>query len=365
MELMQASEQWATRPADERFTSLYALGAKMNHLRSISRGAVVSSRSVEVIADGHKGLSVVGKAGVAYHPTHWSFGQLCQRVGAPASYLRDLPAPLSADCLNYGLRVFRDAEDIGLLLRANGTNELAAVTGPNYGRVWNSEVADALISNFGDGVSGQWRVPGEFGKRVDVSAGNTTLYASDRDMFVFLADEDHRITLPNRRDGQSGSLARGFFIWNSEVGSSTLGIAMFLFDYACSNRIVWGATDFKEVKIRHTVSAPDKFISEIQPILSTYANAPASPVETTLRLAQEKRIADKADALETFLASRKYTKAEINGAKAAHLAEEGRPIETLWDAVTGLTAYAKNIQWQDDRVTLERKAGSLLELVHT
>jgi hypothetical protein len=28
-------------------------------------------------------------------PTHWSFGQLSSLVGAPAAYLRQLPAPLA------------------------------------------------------------------------------------------------------------------------------------------------------------------------------------------------------------------------------------------------------------------------------
>jgi hypothetical protein len=41
--------------------------------------------------------------------------------------------------------------------------------------------------------------------------------------------------------------------------------------------------------------------------------------------------------------------------KAAHMAEENRPIETLWDAVTGATAYAKSIQFTADRVDLKRR----------
>ena len=72
---------------------------------------------------------------------------------------------------------------------------------------------------------------------------NTTLFASDRDMFVFLADEDNRIENPNRRAGRFGSFARGFFVWNSEVGKTTLGAGFFLFDYVCCNRIVWGETN--------------------------------------------------------------------------------------------------------------------------
>ena len=48
--------------------------------------------------------------------------------------------------------------------------------------------------------------------------------------------------------------------------------------------------------------------------------------------------------------------------KAAHEREEGRPIETLWDAVTGVTAYAKTIEHQDNRVGIERLGGKLLDL---
>jgi hypothetical protein len=43
--------------------------------------------------------------------------------------------------------------------------------------------------------------------------------------------------------------------------------------------------------------------------------------------------------------------------------DEGRPIETVWDAVTGATAYARSIPWQSDRVEFETQAGGLLDLV--
>ena len=82
-------------------------------------------------------------------------------------------------------------------------------------------------------------MPGIFGRNATVDKAYTTLYASDRDMFVFLADEDRRIEIPNRRDGKPGSLTRGFFVWNSELGNTTLGGGFFLFDYVCSNRYVW------------------------------------------------------------------------------------------------------------------------------
>lgn len=42
--------------------------------------------------------------------------------------------------------------------------------------------------------------------------------------------------------------------------------------------------------------------------------------------------------------------------------EEDRPIENRWDVVTAVTAHAKSVVWQDERVDLERKAGELLPL---
>lgn len=356
--LMQASNQWASRPTDERFTSLTEMQAAMAAQRAISRAVVTSSRRISAVPmPDNKGLVIQGDAGVPYAPTHMAFGQLATLAGAPAGYLRTLPSPLAADALNYGLQYARDVEDVGLLLSMNDGGQLRAATGPRYGRIWNSDIVDALVRSFGDGVSGDtFRVPGEFGKAVEVTKENTTLYAGDRDMFVFLADEQNRIEMPNRRDGQAGSLARGFFVWNSEVGSATFGIAAFLFDYVCCNRIVWGAQEFKQVTIRHTASAPDKWIEEMRPALMSYSNSATTSITQAIEDARSNRL----DNVSEFLAKR-YGQRMGKAIEAAHLADEGRPIETRWDVVTGATAYARGIENQDARVALERDAGSLMD----
>lgn len=359
MELMQASRQWSSRPDDERYTSLIEMAAHFERQRERSRALTMSSRRIcaAPVEDDNKALVVLGPDGSPVIPSHWSFGQLSARVGAPAGYLRTLPSPVAADCINYGL-AHRDVEDIGFLLRQeNAVPDLAAATGPNYGRVWNDDIARSLVSRFGDGISGDFRVPGEFGEAVEVTKRNTTLYASDRDMFVFLADEQHRITVPNRRNGKSGEMARGFFVWNSEVGSTTLGIATFLFDYVCCNRIVWGAEGFKEVKIRHTSGAPDRWLETVQPALINYANSASATVVDTIASAQQAKI----DNVDEFLAKR-WTKSQVGAIKLAHEVEEGRPIETLWDVTTGATAYARSIQHQDERVAVERTAGAVMAL---
>lgn len=365
MELMQASRQWATRPADERFVSLPELLAHVRTQRTQSKALQLNSRAISAAPFGDteddmtRGLAIVGPGGNPVLPTNWAFGQLAGVAGAPSAYLRKLPAPLAADCINHGLAA-REVEDVQVLLRQNGSPILSAITGPGYGRVWNDQVASALVDRFGDGLTGQFRVPGEFGQRVEVTKENTTLYAGDRDMFVFLADEERRITVPNRRNGQPGELARGFFVWNSEVGAATLGIATFLFDYVCSNRIVWGATGFQEVRIRHTSGAPHRFIEQAAPALVRYAEASAAGVQDAITSAQAKKLGAK-DRVADFL-SKRFTRSQAAAISKAHLIEEQRPIETLWDAVTGATAYAKSIDNQDDRVAIERKAGELLKL---
>lgn len=361
--LMQASRQWSSRPADERFVSLLEMGAKFGWQREHSRSAVVSTRGITLApsaADNTRGLQAIGPQGNPAELTHWSFGQLSQLAGMHVPTMRKLPAPIAADAVNYGLKFDRDVADVGLLLTQNGHLELRAATGPNYGRIWNADIVEALINRFGDGVTpGGFKVPGEFGQDVPVTRENTTLYGSDRDLFVFLADETNRIEMHDRRDGKSGSLARGFFVWNSEVGSQSIGAAFFLFDYVCCNRIVWGATGFKEIRLRHTKSAPDKWLEQIAPVLADYSNASAKPVEETIKAAQQKRIDDDLDA---FLKNR-FSGTQVTAIKAAHEREENRPIETLWDAVTGITAFAKTVEYQDDRVLIEREAGKVLDLV--
>lgn len=371
--LMQASNEWMNRPADERFTSLPELYNKVHTARLNSVQRTVSTRQIEVqphAADPTRGITVEGQEGMI-DPTHWSFGQLAQLSGAPASYLRKLPAPIVADAMNYGLRFNRDAEDVKLLATDSPAisptdggevmthTRLRAATGPNYGRVWNDDIVGAVMNKFGDGVTGNFKVPGEFGKDVPITRDNTTIYGSDRDIFIFLADEKNRIEMANRRNGQGGSLARGFFVWNSEEGSKSIGAAFFLFDFVCMNRIIWGVEEFKEIRLRHSVGAPDRWLEEIQPVLLEYQNASAAPIEQTIKEAQQKRVDDD---LNKFLSNR-FTKSESKAIQQAHLREEGRPIETVWDATTAVTAHAKTIPHQDARVEMERKGGNLLDLV--
>ena len=377
MQLLQASRQFASRPADERFTSLPALAAFTRYQKmhsfynpaSNSRGRrVLPNRSLTIVPSTTDELDVACQ-GPNGHPaklTHWSFGQLSALAGVPASYLikSKMPGALMADNLNWGLHHSRPVESVSLHAfydhAVTPQPILRAINGPDYGMIWDADIAETLVDEFGDGVSGQWRVPGEFGKKLSaVTQANTTLYASDRDMWVFLADEERRIELLQRRNGEPGSLARGFYVRNSETGASALVLGMFLFDYVCCNRIIWGAQQHQEIRIRHTSGAPHRWLEEIKPILTQYSQGSPKPVEETIRLAQQSKL--KTDVAE-FLATRFGTTSLADKIIATHQLEEGRPIETTWDAVVGATAYARQLVHVDARTALERKAGELLPI---
>jgi hypothetical protein len=98
-------------------------------------------------------------------------------------------------------------------------------------------------------------------------------------------------------------------------------------------------------------------MEEVAPALMEYARSSAKGIEETIKHAQ----ASKIDKVEAFLASR-FGPRVATRIQHAHMLEEGRPIETLWDATTGATAYARSIPWQSERVEFESLAGDILEL---
>ena len=327
----------------------------------------VGSRSISIIGDEKdtKALRVVGPKGNAMDVTNWAFGQLCKLAdSAPADWLKKLPGHMAADNLNFGLQVLRKVSDVKLLFRKPENSDvwqLRAATGPNYGRIWDCEFTQALCDNFGDGQTGRFRMPGTFRsdlKPDEYTKENSTLFSSDRNTFVFLADQSNNVDLPNRRNGQTGHLLRGFMAWNSEVGSDTIGGAGFLFDTMCCKRIIWAIEQFSEIRFRHTSSAPDKWLHELQPFITEYANSSAGPIEAKLAAAQKKKIDD----VQKFLTER-YNKARAAALIDTHMREEGRPPETAWDIVTAMSAWAKSIPYTDSRVDVEREAGKILELV--
>ena len=150
----RVASEWFSRPDDQRYLSLSELYAAVRARADRAMARTVESRAVRIEAnrDDAEWLTVVlPGAQTSIAPTHWSFGQLSALVGAPASYLRDLPAPLAAINLQHGL-VSHRAEMIKTLETDDGRLELRAVTGPDYGRIWDHELVGAVMRLAGDGA---------------------------------------------------------------------------------------------------------------------------------------------------------------------------------------------------------------------
>lgn len=104
------SSEWFSRPDDERYLSLSELYASVKRRAEASRTRTVESAAIRVEVhreDPESPALVLPGAPAPVEPTHWSFRQLASLVGAPAAYLRLLPAPLAGINLQYGLSMHR------------------------------------------------------------------------------------------------------------------------------------------------------------------------------------------------------------------------------------------------------------------
>jgi hypothetical protein len=267
----------------------------------------------------------------------------------------------------WGLRYNRGKE----LIKTYGGNaagsDLRAATGPDYGRIFDHEIIEP-IKNLVDDSNGRWKVAGQmtgmkdglavYDPEVPVTLATTTLFASDRDVFIFLVDDRNPIEVGKLTNGEPDLMFRGFYAWNSETGSKTAGIAAMYLRGVCMNRNLWGVENFHEIKIKHTKFAPDRFAQEARPALQSFANGSTAQFVQGVADAKAAIIAKDNDDRLDFLTRRGGLSQTLAKAAAArHIKEEGRPVSSVWDAVQAITAIARDIPHQDDRIALEKKGG--------
>jgi hypothetical protein len=308
---------------------------------------------IDTTSDG--GIIMNGNESPAYF-SNWAFGQLCRTISAPAGYLRMLSPELARDCLQYGLS--SSGEECKLLIRSH-SQELgnpderyaSAFTSATYGRIWDSDVVDSLMRAT-EGSS--WHVPRP---KNGNNSRNSGLYASDHDVFAFFVNDENPVEVGNAK------LGKGFFCWNSETGSSTFGLTTFLYNYVCDNHIVWGAEEVQGLKIIHKSQAPDRFYREAIPILNRFVENRAldESIKSLADKAMNQRIGDNLEKVLEWSKARPFTRKEITTAWQTGLAE-GEDVTTLWGLVQGLSATARDLQFGDRKVELERRAGALLRV---
>lgn len=377
---MELSNQWLRRPADQRFTSLDDLAANVKARADETFELKVNTRKLEIAApepkkieDTHK-MSIILPDGKEVEPTHWSFNQICGLAKAPAGHYRTLPSQLTSECLNYGLRYNREGEEIKLYAREG--KDLRAATGPDYGRIFDHEVVAAVQQVAGNGIGDtRWKVPGVMDWRTmvydpntPVTKDTTTLFASDRDVFMFLVDDRNPIVVGKVIDPRTKQLVddvmfRGFYVRNSETGASALTIATFYLRAICCNRIMWGVEGFEEIQMRHSKLAPARFIEQARPALIELCEKSDVRLIDAVNRAKEAKVAEDKDSALDFLNKRGFSrKAALNIYETVEREESVKP-RTVWDFAQGITAVARAIPHQDERVAMEKEAQKLLDKV--
>lgn len=373
-----ASSQYASRPADERFSTLDALVTAAEYDRDHSAERTYNLRDLRAVempdptqtpqpGQASSLRTVVGlesPKGIATF-THWSFGQLAASLKAPAHYLRTLPAQLAADNLNHGLK---DADHTAgkranLLIKANGgTPIVRAATSDTYGRVWDAELYSQLARHFGDGArssqGGEWQSPPTW---TGEAAGS---YRGDRDSFVIRIDGGSIVDDPRGfSGGGNGRLNRGILVRNSEVGACSITMECILFDFICGNHILWGAVIDRTFRRRHVGAAiAGKAISEILTIARRYNARAASEDSKIIRSLVESEIAATREGVIDELKKLGYSKDAAGAAYDACLQHEPSSIAptSWWGIAAGTTRMSQESGWQDDRLELDQLAAAAL-----
>lgn len=348
---MRASNEWANRPADESFDSLAALNDA-----ALAQKARASTR--ELRTDAIRATVLNGDVLMDGTPlTHWAFGQLARIAGGPADYLRSLPATIASAAINHGIvnpSNGRDAATVALV-DVNGSEHVRALTSSKYARIFNADITGRLLALADQNP--QWR------PAPAAMDGKRGLYLGDQDMFAFLVDNERRVF----ESSPSGGLSRGFFTWNSEVGSAAFGICTFLYDYVCGNHMVWGARAVRELRLRHVGDVDQRALGAFDATVTSYADSSAESEELLITRARSFKIAatkdevlDKVFGLRVPTLSRKVLVAAYNAAES-HSDWYGDP-NTAWGLASGITEMSQTRAYANERNDLDRAAGKVLDM---
>ena len=373
-----AAREYAKRPPDERFESPAAMLQAAQDDRDHSREVTYNTRDLSVVAANtlntpgfeatpdQATLRLQSPKGTAGF-THWSFGQLARMVGAPASYLRQLPPTIAADALNFGLHDQAEhATDAKLLVKANGAAPIIrACTSETYGRVWDAELYGATLETLARDP--QWKTPPTW---TGEPAG---AYRGDRDSFLIMVNGGSIVRDPSLANfgpiggsgapgnGPTDGMYRGIMIRNSEVGACSITIDLILFRYVCGNHMLWGAMYDQRFKRRHVGDhARRDAIRTIYGAARKWADTPAGADEAIIRGLIDREIAATRDAVIDELRGLGATREQAGAAYDTAERTESASPRSFWGIANGITRISQIDGYQDGRLELDQLAAAVL-----
>jgi hypothetical protein len=111
-------------------------------------------------------------------------------------------------------------------------------------------------------------------------------------------------------DGSPGVYFRGFYCWNSEVGSKRFGTASFYLRAVCMNRNLWGVENFEQITIRHSKFAAQRLRMKRCMRWQGSANSSLAPFVAGIKAARQRIVARTDEDRENFLRKNGFSKSE-------------------------------------------------------
>lgn len=363
--LMNASRNLMTRPADEHFASFADLLAAAQRDDRNSAVAVTPVDNIQVLAAVDGSLAVASKRSSKVYPmTHHSARAVCKLAGANPDFVFGRLTPkVAAEALTDSLGRTK-GEDValhlGTLTNCEGKNDgavLRGVTSKTYARVadadWLHEVHEWLLPL---GFEPARPTKNTDAQRNNVMGNNKPcLFRGDKDSFAFFMHEA-------QSEGAGGRPVRsGFIGQNSEVGVSSLWGMRFLFDDLCANFIIWNARDVQTFRAIHRGN-PSQIVKRFREELREVAGGVTQKELEIVNAAAALQFAtDTTIAVERLLADFNLSEANAQQAVALSTASENRGLRPLTYAAiaNGVTSLAKQTGNADKLVEMATIGGDI------
>lgn len=305
----------------------------------------------------------------------WSFGQLCGLAGAPKSYLNRLPVELAARNLNHGLlqrwsggcttdtppfNKKRKQYESGNGTRAPVTGtDVRAFYSDKYERLPDLEVAETVedtARRLGYEPAGRFA-----GVRVGmppVRPEASGLYASDRDVFLFIANEERGF------DFEGDTYYHCAIVWNSEVTFKTHGWLMCLYRGICGNHLIWDAEEVYRSAAVHRGSGVHDTLTNFVRMMEEYDRRRNSVMEISIARLTAARVVEFADTRER-VAERlaEYVQKQHATAALPFLDDERacpQAPHSTFGVSQALTLYSQTLTHSSMRDNLDRSAGRII-----
>ena len=337
--LTRASQQLFSRTPDECFETLTALAEHCRRQQEECQEVWQPPTQLLVNASDHGRLALAAGDDGAYALNDWSFSQLCRLAGVGKETVNRLSAETAS-------RVFGETLPMGdkPLQLYTQAERLRSVHAASYTRLANSHVL-SVVQEYATDFE-----PPQKGFN-----GATGLYAGEQDLFAFLIDPAGWTEIADQ------AFAPGFFVWNSEVGSRSVGIETFWFQAVCANHIVWDATEVVEFTRKHTRNVHEA-LTEMRRIIEALVDKRDERRDGFVRVierAMETRLGDDADEVRKVLA-REGIPRQLTG-KALEMAEEQGAL-TVFAVVDALTRLCREKENAGERTAADQQVSRLLSL---